>query len=46
VANTLANYFSQFPELDGKGYGDGGWKPEHTVSGLLGPVTVRVTRFA
>lgn len=46
VANTLANYYSQFAELEGKDYGNGGWKPEQTVSGLLGPVVVRITRFA
>lgn len=46
VANTLANHYSQFTELEGKPYSNGGWKPEHTVSGLLGPVVVRITRSA
>ena len=42
VANTLANYFSQFKEVAGNPYSFGGVKPGQCVSGLLGPVTIRV----
>lgn len=44
VANTLSNYYSQFAELAGQPLNNGGDKPERRVSGLIGPVVVRVTR--
>lgn len=42
VANTLSNYYSQFAELAGQPFNNGGDKPERRVSGLIGPVAVRV----
>ena len=44
VANTLANYFAQFRELDGAALSSGGERPEKRVSGLLGPVVLRTIR--
>lgn len=44
VANTLANYYGQFKELTEAPLHAGGVRPEHKVSGLLGPVTLRVMR--
>ena len=44
VANTLANYYGQFKELAKADLWNGGSKPEHRVSGLIGPVTLRVTK--
>lgn len=41
VANTLSNYFSQFPELLDRPFDTGGDLPERRVSGLIGPVTLR-----
>lgn len=41
VANTLSNYFSQFPELRDRPLETGGDFPERRVSGLIGPVTLR-----
>jgi hypothetical protein len=44
VANTLANYYSQFEELaNGKPF-EGGVVPEHLASGLMGPVSLRLIR--
>jgi hypothetical protein len=42
VANTLANYFSQFEELQERPLNEGGIRPERLVSGLIGPVVIRV----
>lgn len=42
VANTLSNYFSQYQELAGANYCYGGDRPERRVSGLIGPVKVRI----
>lgn len=44
VANTLANYYSQFKELADAQIWNGGTKPEDKVSGLIGPVAVRVVK--
>ncbi len=44
VANTLSNYYSQFAELAGQPLNSGGDKPERRVSGLIGPVVVRVMK--
>jgi len=44
VANTLSNYFSQFAELAGQPFSHGGDKPERRVSGLIGPVKVKVIK--
>ncbi len=40
VANTLANYYAQFKELEKAPISLGGIRPGSTVSGLLGPVRV------
>jgi hypothetical protein len=42
VANTLVNYYSQFKELATARLETGGIREEHRVSGLLGPVVVRI----
>jgi hypothetical protein len=42
VANTLSNYYSQFAELAKAPSETGGDLPERRLSGLLGPVAVRV----
>ena len=42
VANTLANYYSQFAELAGKEHFEGGVLPEHLASGLIGPVSLKM----
>ena len=42
VANSLANYYSQFQELAGKKHFEGGVLPEDLASGLIGPVSLRV----
>lgn len=42
VANTLANYYAQFRELEGKSLSQGGEQPERLASGLLGPVRVKI----
>jgi len=42
VANTLANYYSQFSELAGKEPFEGGILPEDLASGLVGPVSLKV----
>ncbi len=42
VANTLANYYSQFKELLNAPNSAGGVTLEQRVSGLLGPVTLKV----
>jgi hypothetical protein len=42
VANTLSNYFSQFQELAGAPLHSGGDLPERRISGLIGPLKVRV----
>jgi hypothetical protein len=44
VANTLVNYYSQFKELKEARLESGGIKPEHKVSGLLGPVVLQLMR--
>jgi len=44
VANTLANYYGQFKELTEAPLHAGGVRPEHKVSGLLGPVKLRIIR--
>ncbi len=44
VANTLANYYGQFKECQTAPLNAGGVRPEHKVSGLLGPVVLRVMR--
>ncbi len=44
VANTLANYYSQFKELANAQIYNGGIKPEDKVSGLIGPVALRVVK--
>jgi len=42
VANTLSNYYSQFVQLDDKPLSEGGGRPERRLSGLIGPVILRV----
>lgn len=44
VANTLVNYYSQFKELKDAPLQTGGIKPEHKVSGLLGPVSLKMMK--
>ena len=44
VANTLSNFYAQFKELDDQPFGKGGDLPERRVSGLLGPVRLKVVR--
>jgi len=44
VANTLSNYYSRFEELKEAPVHAGGDTPERRVSGLLGPVVLRVVR--
>jgi hypothetical protein len=41
VANTLANYFSQFEQLKDAPLSAGGSQPWMLPSGLIGPVTIR-----
>lgn len=42
VANTLANYYGQFDEAIKAPLHAGGVRPDHKVSGLLGPVRLRI----
>jgi hypothetical protein len=44
VANTLANYYSQFKELDDAKKPVGGTKSEEKLSGLIGPVQLLVVK--
>jgi hypothetical protein len=44
VANSLANYYSQFEELADKKPHFGGALPEDLVSGLIGPVALKVLK--